>query len=166
MKLNNQYGEAGSSNDLSIVLFSPEYVDKVIEYEKKLRLEEPDTYYWEPDETYRNNLSASFTDPRFINALSFLAVEKGEVIGRIDANIISSRADADCGSAYLDWISVLKSSRHKKVAQKLLAALQEALKEKGIHLLIALMAGNAEAQRFYRNIENAAIHDEGVWMKF
>ena len=31
---------------------------------------------------------------------------------------------------------------------------------------IALMAENDEAQRFYRNIENAAIHDEGVWMKF
>ena len=166
MDYNNQCGEAGSITEFSIVLFAPEYVDKVIEYEKKLRIEEPDTYYWKPDETYRNNLSASFTDPRFINALSFLAVEKGEVIGRIDANIISSCADADCGSAYLDWISVLKSSRHKKVAQKLLAALQEALKEKGIHLLIALMAGNDEAQRFYRNIENAAIHDEGVWMKF
>ena len=45
-------------------------------------------------------------------------------------------------------------------------ALQDVLKEKGIHLLIALMAGNDEAQRFYRNIGNAAIHDEGVWIKF
>ena len=166
MEYNNHCREAGSGNSPSIVLFTPEYIDKVIEYEKKLRLEEPDTYYWEPDDTYRNNLAASFSDPRFINALSFLAVENDEVIGRIDANIISSRADADCGSAYLDWISVLKSSRHKKVAQKMLAVLQEALKEKGIHLLIALMAGNDEAQRFYRNIENADIHDEGVWMKF
>lgn len=31
MEFNNQYGEAGSSNDLSIVLFSPEYVDKVLD---------------------------------------------------------------------------------------------------------------------------------------
>ncbi len=80
--------------------------------------------------------------------------------------IISSQADADCSTAYLDWISVLKSKRHGKIAQKMLMALQDVLKEKGIHLLIALMAGNDEAQRFYRNIENAAIHDEGVWMIF
>jgi GNAT superfamily N-acetyltransferase len=154
------------NSDVCVVPFTVEYVDKVIEYEKQLRIEEPDTYYWEPDETYRNNLIASFSDARFINALSYLAVENGKVIGRIDALIISSRADADYSTAYLDWISVLKSKRHGKIAQKMLMALQDVLKEKGIHLLIALMAGNDEAQRFYRNIENAAIHDEGVWMKF
>jgi GNAT superfamily N-acetyltransferase len=152
--------------DLCIVPFSPDYIDQVIEYEKQLRIEEPDTYYWEPDETYRKNLISSFSDPRFINSLSFLAVEKGKVIGRIDALILSSLADAECSTAYLDWISVLKSKRHGKIAQKMLTTLQNVLKDKGIHLLIALMAGNDEAQRFYRNIENAAIHDEGVWMNF
>ncbi|MBP5453512.1 MAG: GNAT family N-acetyltransferase [Lachnospiraceae bacterium] len=151
--------------DLCIVPFSPDYIDQVIEYEKQLRIEEPDTYFWEPDDTYRNNLITSFSDARFTNALSYLALENGKVIGRIDALIISSRADADCSTAYLDWISVLKSKRHGKIAQKMLMALQDVLKEKGIHLLIALMAGNDEAQRFYRNIENATIHDEGVWMK-
>lgn len=154
------------NSDICVVPFTVEYVDKIIEYEKQLRIEEPDTYYWEPDETYRKNLISSFSDPRFINSLSFLAVENGKVIGRIDALILSSLADAECGTAYLDWISVLKSKRHGKVAQKMLMALQDVLKEKGIHLLIALMAGNDEAQRFYRNIENVAIHDEGVWMKF
>ena len=154
------------NSDVCVVPFTVEYVDKIIEYEKQLRIEEPDTYFWEPDETYRKNLIFSFSDPRFINSRSFLAVENGKVIGRIDALIISSRADADCSTAYLDWISVLKSKRHGKIAQKMLMALQDVLKEKGIHLLIALMAGNDEAQRFYRNIENAAIHDEGVWMKF
>ena len=154
------------NSDVCVVPFTVEYVDKVIEYEKQLRIEEPDTYFWEPDETYRNNLITSFSDARFTNALSYLALENGKVIGRIDALIISSRADADCSTAYLDWISVLKSKRHGKIAQKMLMALQDVLKEKEIHLLIALMAGNEEAQRFYRNIENAAIHDEGVWMKF
>ena len=145
--------------------FEKDDIDRVIAFERELRKQEPDTYYWEPDETYRNNLIASFSDARFINALSYLAVENGKVIGRIDALIISSRADADYSTAYLDWISVLKSKRHGKIAQKMLMALQDVLKGKGIHLLIALMAGNDEAQRFYRNIENAAIHDEGVWIK-
>ncbi len=147
-----------------VVPFTVEYVDKVIEYENQLRIEEPDTYYWEPDEEYRNNLAESFSDARFINALSFLALENGKVIGRIDATIISSRADADCSTAYLDWISVLKSKRHGKIAQKMLATLQAVLKDKNIHLLIALMAGNDEAQRFYKSVEGASIHDQGIWM--
>ena len=147
-----------------VVPFTVEYVDKVIEYENQLRIEEPDTYYWEPDEEYRNNLAESFSDARFINALSFLTLENGKVIGRIDATIISSRADADCSTAYLDWISVLKSKRHGKIAQKMLATLQAVLKDKNIHLLIALMAGNDEAQRFYKSVEGASIHDQGIWM--
>lgn len=154
------------NSDVCVVPFTVEYVDKIIEYEKQLRIEEPDTYYWEPDENYRKNLISSFSDPRFIKSRFFLAVENGKVIGRIDALILSSLADAECSTAYLDWISVLKSKRHGKVAQKMLTTLQNVLKDKGIHLLIALMAGNDEAQRFCRNIENAAIHDEGVWMKF
>ena len=47
----------------------------------------------------------------------------------------------------------------------MLSTLQTVLKDKNIHLLIALMAGNDEAQHFYRSIEGAGIHDEGVWMK-
>jgi ribosomal protein S18 acetylase RimI-like enzyme len=84
--------------------------------------------------------------------------------GDRDATIISSRADADCSTAYLDWISVLKSKRHGKIAQKMLATLQAVLKDKNIHLLIALMAGNDEAQRFYKSVEGASIHDQGIWM--
>ena len=32
-------------------------------------------------------------------------------------------------------------------------------------MLIALMAGNDEAQRFYRSVEGASIHDTGIWME-
>ena len=149
---------------IKIVEFTCEYVDKVIEYEKKLRQEEPDSYFWEPNDEYREKLISSFSDERFGNAVSFLAVEGEDVIGRIDASIISSRADAECYAAYLDWICVLKSKRHMQVAQQLLARLREELKNRGTSLLIALMARNDESQRFYRNIEKAEIHDEGIWM--
>ena len=42
--------------------------------------------------------------------------------------------------------------------------LRKELKKQGVGLLIALMANNDEAQRFYRNVENASIHDTGIWM--
>ena len=128
------------------------------------RKQEPDTYYWEPDATYRKLLEQSFEDERFRNAISFIAVQDDKVIGRIDASLISSRSDASCFSAYMDWICVLKSERHHKVAQALLNALRKRCKELGVGVLIALMANNNEAQSFYKSVENASMHDTGIWI--
>ena len=142
-----------------------EDIRKVIAFELELRKQEPDTYFWEPDETYQTLLEQSFDDPRFNTALSFIALKDDRVIGRIDASLIASRSDAACFSAYLDWICVLKNERHHQVAQTLLKRLREACRERGAGILIALMANNAEAWRFYKNVENASIHDTGIWME-
>ena len=147
-----------------IKTFDKEDIAKVISFEQELRIQEPDTYYWEPDETYKNKLEQSFSDQRFNTALSFIAVKEKKVIGRIDASLISSRSDASCFSAYMDWICVLKSERHNQVAQALLKALRDECKKLGVGVLIALMANNGEAQRFYKNVEEASIHDTGIWM--
>ena len=144
--------------------FEKKDIDRIIVFEKELRRQEPDTYFWEPDEKYKRLLEQSFSDQRFNTALSFVAVKEDKVIGRIDASLISSRSDASCFSAYLDWICVLKSERHNKVAQKLLNALREECKKQGAGVLIALMANNDEAQKFYRSIEDASIHDTGIWI--
>ena len=144
--------------------FEKEDIRKVIAFELELRKQEPDTYYWEPDEAYEKQLERSFDDPRFNTALSLIAVKDNKVIGRIDASLISSRSDATCFSAYLDWICVLKSERHHRTAQALLNALRTKCKEQGVGLLIALMANNDEAQNFYKNMEDASIHDTGIWI--
>lgn len=149
---------------ITIKEFEKEDIQKVITFEKKLREEEPDTYYWDPDESYVKSLDKSFDDQRFNTAISFIALKDDMVIGRIDASIITSRSDAICYSAYLDWICVLKSERHKGVAQKLLDALREQCKKEGVGTLIALSANNDEAQRFYKSIKNASMHDTGVWI--
>ena len=147
-----------------IKAFEKDDIDRVIAFEQELRKQEPDTYYWEPDETYRIQLEQSFADPRFTTAISFLAVKENRVIGRIDASLVGSRSDASCFSAYMDWICVLKSERHNKVAQALLNALREECKKQGVGVLIALMANNDEAQRFYKSVEDASIHDTGIWI--
>ena len=139
-------------------------IDRVIAFERELRRQEPDTYYWEPDAAYRKQLEQSFDDERFRTALSFIAVKEEKVIGRIDASLISSRSDASCFSAYMDWICVLKSERHHKVAQALLNALKEKCREQGAGVLIALTANNEEAQSFYKSVENASMHDTGIWI--
>lgn len=91
-------------------------------------------------------------------------MKEDKVIGRIDASLISSRSDASCFSAYMDWICVLKSERHHIVAQAMLSALREKCREQGVRVLIALMANNDEAQRFYNSVENASMHDTGIWI--
>ena len=144
--------------------FEKDDIKRVIAFEKELREQEPDTYYWEPDEAYERQLENSFEDSRFNTAMSFIALKGDRVIGRIDASLISSRSDAACFSAYLDWICVLKSERRNNVAQALLEALRAECKKQGAGLLIALMAGNKEAQRFYKNVEDASIHDTGIWI--
>ena len=150
---------------MEIKEFQKEDIERVIEFERELRRQEPDTYYWEPDEAYAQQRKKSFDDPRFNTALSFLAVKDEKVIGRIDASLVTSRSDASCFAAYLDWISVLKSKRHNGAAQALLNRLREECRKRGAGILIALMAENAEAQRFYRSVEDASIHDTGIWIE-
>ena len=147
-----------------VKMFEIEDIQKVIEFEYELRKQEPDTYYWEPDDNYVKQLEESFSDERFNTAVSLVAYKDDRVVGRIDASLISSRSYASCFSAYLDWICVLKNERHNKVAQALLDGLRKELKKQDVGLLIALMANNEEAQRFYNNVENASIHDTGIWM--
>ena len=144
--------------------FEKEDITRVVEFEQELRRQEPDTYYWRADDAYRKQLESSFSDPRFNTAISFIAFKSDKVIGRADASIIASRSDAACFSRYLDWICVLKSERHNQVAQKLLEAVKSECRRQGVGLLIALMAENDEAQRFYRNIKDASIHDTAIWM--
>ena len=38
------------------------------------------------------------------------------------------------------------------------------LRDMGVSCLVGLMAQNEEAQLFYRSLENADIHDEGIWI--
>lgn len=66
--------------------------------------------------------------------------------------------------AYLDWICVIKSCRHRGAAQRLLEALREILKNYHIDTLIALTASNEEAQRFYEHVPNSKMRDIGIWI--
>lgn len=144
--------------------FTPERIGDVLAFERELRRQEPDTYFMDAGEGYRDLLERSFEDDRFTNAVSLLACEDSRVIGRIDAVILAARSDASCATAYLDWICVLREERHRGVAQLLLQELRRELKGRGIETLIAIMAHNPESARFYNAVENASIHDEAVWM--
>lgn len=149
---------------VSVEPFTKDRIGGVLEFERELRRQEPDTFFMDAGEGYRKLLEESFCDGRFANAVSLLACREGRVVGRIDAVILAARSDAGCSCAYLDWICVLKEERHHGVAQLLLKELRQELKAQGVNTLIAIMAHNPDSLKFYRSVENASIHDEAVWM--
>ena len=142
--------------------YTKERIADVLQFERELRSEE-NSWGWEIDEEYIRAVTDSFDDPRFGGSLSLLAYVDGKVVGRIDSTKIYSHFDGSV-KAYLDWVCVLKSHRHNGIAQELMSTLRKKLKEQGIDTLIALIASDEAAQRFYRNLPDAKIKDEGIWI--
>lgn len=147
---------------MEIKLYTKDRIPDVLQFERDLRLEE-DFWYWEIDEKYIANVTASFENPAFATSLSLLAYMDGKVVGRIDSNLICSHFDGSV-KAYLDWICVIKSYRHKGVAQALMQTLRKELKERKADTLIGLIASNEDAQHFYRSLPDSEIRDEGIWI--
>lgn len=147
---------------MEIKLYTKDRIPDVLQFERDLRLEE-NFYYWEIDEKYIANVTASFENPAFATSLSLLAYMDGKVVGRIDSTLICSHFDGSV-KAYLDWICVIKSYRHKGVAQALMQTLRKELKERKADTLIGLIASNEDAQHFYRSLPDSEIRDEGIWI--
>ena len=147
---------------MEIKLYTKDRIPDVLQFERDLRLEE-DFWYWEIDEKYIANVTASFENPAFATSLSLLAYMDGKVVGRIDSTLICSHFDGSV-KAYLDWICVIKSYRHKGVAQALMRTLRKELKERKADTLIGLIASNEDAQHFYRSLPDSEIRDEGIWI--
>lgn len=148
--------------EITIEKYTKDRIEDVIQFEKDLRVEE-NFWGWEINEQYVRDVTESFEKPGFANALSLLAYMDEKVVGRIDASLVPSHFDGSV-KAYLDWLCVIKSYRHYGVAQKLMKALRAELKKLGVNTMMALIASNEEAQRFYRNLENSQIRDEGIWI--
>ncbi len=147
---------------MEIKLYTKDRIPDVLQFERDLRLEE-DFWYWKIDEKYIANVTASFENPAFATSLSLLAYMDGKVVGRIDSTLICSHFDGSV-KAYLDWICVIKSYRHKGVAQALMQTLRKELKERKADTLIGLIASNEDAQHFYRSLPDSEIRDEGIWI--
>lgn len=142
--------------------YTRERIDDVLRFERELRSEE-DFWGWEIDDEYVAGVRRSFDDATFADSVSLLAYSEGRVVGRIDSSMISSRFDGST-KAYLDWICVLKSQRHRGVAQRLMEELRRQLGARGVDTLIALTAANDEAQRFYRALPDSQMRDVGIWI--
>ena len=148
--------------NLAVKRYTKDKIPDVLDFENRLR-EEENFWGWEINDAYIQAVENSFDDKAFDNSISLLAYDDNMVVGRIDSTIIASHFDGS-KKAYLDWIYVIKSYRHRGVARRLLETLREILKNNHIDTLIALTASNDEAQRFYKNIPNSEMRDIGIWI--
>jgi len=149
--------------DVCILPLTESLLPALFAYERRLSEEEPGFYLWMQEAGYEEAVRRSFSDARFASSASFVALAEGAVVGRIDAALVPSHFDGSV-KAYLDWICVLKSWRHRGVAQQLMQALRAHLHDLGVDTLVGLIAANEEAQRFYRGMQGAMIRDEGIWI--
>lgn len=147
---------------IQVVPYTKADIPDVLSFERRLREEEAD-WGWVIDDAYIAQVEKSFEGDTFRDALSYLAYLDGQVAGRIDACLIRSHFDGST-KAYLDWICVIKSYRHRGVGQALLGRLRQELKARGVDTLIALTASNEEAQRFYKSVPNSCMRDTGIWI--
>lgn len=152
----------GGHMNLVIERYSKDKIPDVLDFESRLR-EEENFWGWEINDAYIKAVEKSFEDSAFAASVSLLAYDNHKVVGRIDSTLIASHFDGT-KKAYLDWICVIKSYRHRGVAQRLLETLREILKANHIDTLIALTASNEEAQRFYKSIPNSQMRDVGIWI--
>ena len=147
---------------MEIKQYTKDLIPDVLQFERDLRVEE-NFWGWEIDEKYIADVTASFENPAFANSLSLLAYMDGRVVGRIDSTKICSHFDGST-KAYLDWICVLKSCRHKGVAQKLMETLRAELKKQGLsaqhhtsiisQIFVAVKQKMSKAHNFYEINKN------------
>ena len=147
---------------IQVVPYTKADIPDVLSFERRLREEEAD-WGWVIDDAYIAQVEKSFEGDTFRDALSYLAYLDGQVVGRIDGALIRSHFDGST-KAYLDWICVIKSYRHRGVGQALLERLRQELKARGVDTLIALTASNEEAQRFYKSVPDSCMRDVGIWI--
>ena len=148
--------------NLEVKKYTKDRIPDVLDFESRLR-EEENFWGWEINDDYIQAVEKSFDDSAFADSISLLAYVNDKVVGRIDSTMIASHFDGS-KKAYLDWICVIKSYRHRGVARRLLKTLRELLKNHHIDTLIALTASNEEAQRFYKSVPNSEMRDTGIWI--
>lgn len=137
-------------------------VEDYIAYLKIAMSEEPDMMTAE--EIDEQGIKARILDPFFNSTISILAKENGKVVGRIEYHFYGCIQDG-YKMAYVDWVYVLKSYRHKGIAQMLFAEFEKDCARKSIDQFYLIRATNEDANRFYENFESVELSEVPILRK-
>ena len=139
-----------------------ENVEQYIDYLKVAVQEEPDVLmtYVIDEEGIKSRV-----DNSFFNTVNILAKTDGKIVGRIEYHFYGCIQDG-YKMAYVDWVYVLKSYRHKGIAQQLFAEFEKDCAKKGINEYFLIRATNDDADRFYRHFTNAELSESPILRKY
>ena len=142
-------------------------IEALVNFEKEARATEPDVFTGDFDACkYKAETESVLKNSNFFSARCIICVnEESKVIGRIDFSIVSSFSFGGNIQVYVDWIYVLKEFRHQGIAQLLFSQMEAYIEKMGINEYFLLMAKNAEAQNFYRNMVAEEIENHDILRK-
>ncbi len=137
--------------------------EEYIEYLKQAMSEEPERMTADSVDT--QGIKDRISDSFFNNSVSLLAKDGQKVVGRIEYHFYGCIQDG-YKMAYVDWVYVLKSYRHRGIARRLFAEFEKDCISNGINQLYLIRATNAEADKFYKSFENAELSDCPLLRKY
>ena len=138
-------------------------VEDYIAYLKIAMSEEPDMMTTEKID--EQGIKKRILDPFFCRTTSILAKENGKVVGRIEYHFYGCMQDG-YKMAYVDWVYVLKSYRHKGIAQMLFGEFERDCARNNINQYYLIRATNEDANKFYNNFESVELSEVPVLRKY
>lgn len=138
---------------------------KLALFEAMARKTEPSAFFEAIDvEQYEKQILMCMGKADFQNTYVVLAMEDETIVGRCDFAVIGSFMNGQT-VGYVDWVYVLKPYRHRGIAQKLFAFLEQHLRERGVEEYFLITARNEEAQQFYSSFTNSEKETDWILRK-
>lgn len=137
-------------------------VEDYIAYLKIAMREEPDLMT--ADQMDESGIKSRIPDPFYNQTTSILAREDGKIVGRIEYHFYGCMQDG-YRMAYVDWVYVLRSHRHKGIARKLFAEFEKDCARNNIDQYFLIRSKNEAADRFYGKFENVELSEAPILRK-
>lgn len=138
-------------------------IEDYIAYLKIAMKEEPDRMTAEKVD--EEGIKSRILDPFFNRTTSILAKENGMVVGRIEYHFYGCMQDG-ARMAYIDWVYVLKSYRHRGIAQMLFKEVERDCMRNNIDQYYLIRATNEEANRFYGSFKEVERNDVPILRRY
>lgn len=138
-------------------------IEEYIAYLKIAMREEPDKMTAEKVD--EEGIKSRILDPFFNRTTSILAKENGMVVGRVEYHFYGCMQDG-ARMAYIDWVYVLKSYRHRGIAQMLFKEVERDCMRNNIDQYYLIRATNEEANRFYGSFEEVERNDVPILRRY
>ena len=144
-------------------ILGKENVQEYIDYLKTAMSEEPELMT--ADSVDEKGIKDRVLDPFYRKTTSVLAKIDGKVVGRIEYHFYGCMQDGS-KMAYVDWVYVLKTYRHRGIAQGLFSEFEKHCVKNEINQYYLIRGTNQNADKFYRHFTDAELSESPILRKY